>query len=86
MARIGLGDLARDRVTGFTGIVIARTEWLSNCDRLTLQPRELHEGKIIDAATFDEPHVELVETTDLSLTTPVTTGGPRPEPVRTGLR
>lgn len=59
--RINLGDIAKDAITGFKGTVIARTEYLYNCDRLTLQPKGLKDGKRYDCATFDEPAVELVE-------------------------
>lgn len=43
---IQLGDIARDTVTGYQGTVIARTEWLNGCWRLTLQSNTLDkEGK-----------------------------------------
>jgi hypothetical protein len=84
--RINLGDLARDTVTGFTGIVVATTDWLANCRRLTLQPRELKDGKPIEALTFDEPHCAFIEYTELSIETAPANGGPMPEPVRTGMR
>lgn len=63
MARepIKLGDLARDIITGFEGIVVARTQWLSSCDRVTLQPREMKDGKRVNNCTFDLHEVELVE-------------------------
>jgi hypothetical protein len=84
-----LGDIARDRLTGFQGVVIARTQWLSNCDRLTLQPKvEGGEGKFVEALTFDETTLEFVEHTEFTKASdePVAHGGPRPEPVRTGVR
>jgi hypothetical protein len=80
---VGLGDIARDRVTGFEGVVTARTQWLGNCDRLTLQPRAV-DGKLPESATFDEPHCEFVETTEFSAEGPTETGGPRPEPAASG--
>lgn len=59
--RIGLGDVARDRITGFEGVVIARAEWLTNCVRLTLQPKGLKEdGSTKTCESFDEPSLELV--------------------------
>lgn len=52
---IRLGDIARDTITGFEGVVVARTEWLNGCWRLTLQPKKLQEnGKPIDTETFDD--------------------------------
>lgn len=58
---IDLGDVARDKITGFTGVVVCRSKWLHGCERLVLQPRELKDGKPIESAAFDEPQLELVE-------------------------
>jgi len=84
MSKIKLGDLARDMITGFKGVVIARTEWLNGCARLSLQPRELDkEKRVIMSETFDETQLELVEEEAIKLPgsrtkKAVTTGGPRP--------
>ncbi len=60
--RIELGDTAKDSITGFEGVVIARTEWLTNCVRMTLQPKGLKaEGTPIDCCAFDEPSLVLVK-------------------------
>ena len=89
--KIELGDIARDRLTGFEGVVVASTEWLYGCRRLTIQPQTLKDGKPLDTATFDEPQVELVgekfeRYADENATAPAnkaaTSGGPRPEPER----
>ena len=81
-ANIKLGDLARDRITGFEGIVIARTEWMNQCDRYTIQPRELREGKPVESQTFDEQDLTVIEVQPFEVKASRTTGGPRPEPVR----
>lgn len=80
---IKLGDLARDTITGFTGVVVAETKWLHGCMRMTLQPKALHDGKPIDAATFDLPQLELVPAVREKTTSG--TGGPRPEPTRASI-
>lgn len=80
MATIKLGDLARDTITGFTGVVVAETKWLHGCVRLTLQPKALHDGKPIESQTFDSPQLELVPATREPSTSG--TGGPRAEPSR----
>lgn len=51
--KIKLGDEAKDMITGFTGIVICITKWINGCKRITIQPQTLHEGKPLDAITFD---------------------------------
>lgn len=49
-----IGDQVRDKVTGFAGIVVARTEWLNGCIRLTVQPAKLNkEGGVKPTETFD---------------------------------
>ena len=58
---VNLGDRARDKITGFVGIVVGRTEWLYGCQRLALKSEELKDGKTLDAEWFDEPQVELVD-------------------------
>lgn len=57
---IALGDLAQDTITGFTGVVICVSQWLHGCRRLTLQPRDLKDGKPIESVTFDEPQLLLL--------------------------
>lgn len=78
--RIELGDVARDTVSGFEGVVMAETKWLHGCRRLMLQPRALHDGKPIEGHSFDEPQCVLVERASVPGSSD--TGGPRPEPVR----
>jgi hypothetical protein len=81
---IKLGDEARDTISGFKGQVIAITEWLYGCRRISIQPRELKDHKPVESYTFDEAQVELVA----PLTPPATTrtnGGPRPEPTRNSI-
>ncbi len=79
-AAIELGDIAKDKVTGYTGVVIARTKWLYGCERFTLQTKEMKDGKPIDNCSFDGPQLKLVSRAFLEPKTD--TGGPRPEPSR----
>lgn len=81
MSRIELGDTARDTITGFEGVVVCDAKWLHGCRRLTIQPRQLHEGKPVDMQTFDEPQLLLVRGVRPEAST-VDGGGPRPEPQR----
>lgn len=76
--RIKLGDKARDTITGFEGTVVALTDWLHGCRRVSIQPSTLHDGKPVEIVSFDEPQVELIESGPERQ--PTETGGPRPEP------
>jgi hypothetical protein len=77
---IKLGDIVRDTVSGFEGVVIAEHQWLNGCKRISVQPQKLHDGKPIEAQTFDEPQLELVA--PRTVQRKVNTGGPRNEPAR----
>jgi hypothetical protein len=59
---IEMGDIAKDELTGFEGVVIGRTHWLTNCDRLTLQPQAVDkEGQPSKSNSFDITHCRLVK-------------------------
>lgn len=77
---IKLGDEAIDRITGCTGIVIAITDWINGCRRLTLQPKALHEGRPVEPVTFDAEQIALVAGALPRVIPP--TGGPSIAPVR----
>lgn len=57
---IELGDIAKDDLTGFEGVVVSRTFWLTNCDRLSLQPKALKDGEPAKAQSFDITRCTLV--------------------------
>ena len=55
-----LGKKAKCKITGFTGIISSRCEFLTGCDRYALQPTELKDGRPIDAIYFDEAQIEII--------------------------
>ncbi len=79
--RINLGDKAKDIVTGFEGICVARTEWLNGCTRIGLQSDKLKDGVPTDIQNFDEPQLILVKANKVR-PGPRNTGGPIPAPKR----
>ena len=81
MTTINLGDKARDTVTGFEGICVVRSEYVSGCARIGLQPAVGADGKLPDAMHFDEPMCEVVQRGAVK---PVASnrGGPRPAPAQ----
>lgn len=71
-----VGQVLKDKITGFTGVAVAKTEWLNGCVRMTLQPREMREGKPIDSQTFDVEQLEIVEPAEkISFLRRITGGG-----------
>lgn len=59
--QFNLGDEVKDRITGFQGVIISRTQWLTNCNTYGVKTRSLDkDGKPQDSCYFDEPNLELV--------------------------
>lgn len=59
--KFNLGSVLKDKITGFTGVVTSRTQWLNACNVYGLQPQKLNEGKVADRGHFDEPQLEVIE-------------------------
>jgi hypothetical protein len=58
---INLGDVAKDTISGFEGVVTSYTTWLNGCVRLGLSPQKMHEGKLIENQVFDIEQLALVK-------------------------
>lgn len=52
------GIEARDKITGFKGIVSCRAQYLTGCNQYLLQPPTKEDGTIPDAIQFDENRLE----------------------------
>jgi len=77
--KINLGDKARDKITGFEGVCTVRSEYISGCTRIGLQPPIDKDGKIPDAGHFDEPMLEVIAQAAVQAA-PSDRGGPRDTP------
>ncbi len=81
---IEVGTKVKDSVTGYTGLAVARTEWLNGCFRITIQAPVDKDGKVPDQLTCDEPSVEIINEEPVERDAGVT-GGPLPfEPKQRG--
>ncbi len=58
--KFNLGDMVEDIVTGFSGIVVVRCQWLNNCNTYGVQPVELKDGVPRERIYFDEPQLRLL--------------------------
>lgn len=74
-----LGDVVRDKISGFTGVATCRLDYLNGCERWQVTPRVLHEGKPIEPQYFDVEQLELVGEPAVTLVRNPT-GGDRPNP------
>lgn len=52
--KFGLGEVLKDKVTGFEGVVLGRTEYFTGCDHYGLCSQELKDGKPIGWEWLDE--------------------------------
>jgi hypothetical protein len=55
-----LGKLAKDKITGFTGIITAYIQYLTGCHQYGIQPNELKDGKIIEVNWFDVKRIDII--------------------------
>jgi len=58
---IKLGDLVRDKVSGYQGIVVGISDFLYGCKRIGIQAQNLHDGKPVESIWIDLPQAELIE-------------------------
>lgn len=60
---VRFGDLVKDKITGFEGVVTNYTDFFYGCRRIGVQPRELKkdDGGIAKSWGFDEPQVDILE-------------------------
>lgn len=70
-----LGDKVTDSITGFTGIVVAITDWIHGCIRVTVQAQQLEDGKPVPTQCFDEGQLVIVKKKQIK-NNPVVKGGP----------
>ena len=52
-ARIGLGDHVRDTISGWTGVVVAKSEYLNGCVKYCVEAHELDGGKMMPEYWLD---------------------------------
>ena len=56
---IKLGLKAKDKITGFKGIITARVQYITGCDQYCLVPKASG-GEIKDGQYFDESRLDIV--------------------------
>lgn len=77
MEKIQLGDEVEDTITGFKGVAIGRTTWLTGCDRIMVQPKGVtKDGKTYEPQSFDEGILKVTKPKNNSIKTDRTKGGP----------
>ncbi len=59
MKNIELGMKAKDKITGFEGIITGHVKYLYGCDQYCLNS-EAKDGKLSDSGYFDEGRIEVI--------------------------
>lgn len=57
---IKLGQEARDKITGFKGILIGRADYLFGCSQYAITPKANEAGETKDTQWFDEGRIEII--------------------------
>lgn len=61
MKEINLGNVARDKITGFEGIVVAKVDYLTGCSQMCLQPQSFENTSSLPKSQyFDVKKLEYV--------------------------
>lgn len=58
--KVKLGNEVQDKITGFKGIVIGRSIWLTGCDQVAVKPKVDKDGNMKEAQWFDAGSVEVI--------------------------
>lgn len=78
-----IGDYVRDRISGYTGIAMARCEYLTGCAQIGIKPQGTKpDGGTFDTLYFDEPYVEVLEEQRIKPIPDRETGGPQAPQMR----
>jgi hypothetical protein len=59
--KFDLGKRAKDKISGFTGIITSRIEYLTGCDQYGLKAPIKADGEPIDVHYFDEGRIVILD-------------------------
>jgi len=60
MSEIKLGDKVKDKITGFIGIAVCRSEFLNGCVQWSIAPKVSKDNKILEEIGIDEQSLEVI--------------------------
>lgn len=80
---IVLGQIYRDRITGFEGVATGRAEYITGCTQVLIAPPVKTDGTFIDCLWFDEQRLELWSSDEpIRLDNGATPGPDKQAPIR----
>lgn len=82
-----LGSTGTDQITGFVGIIVGRSEWMTGCRQYCLCPKLAEDGAYRESQWFDEERIGIVSpevaTTPIKKPARASDGGPIPQSMPT---
>ena len=57
---IELGDIVRDKLTGFKGVVVAKIQFLNGCIQYSVLPKAKKTGEYPEDVGIDEQNIEII--------------------------
>ena len=82
---VGLGDRVKDTLTGFTGVVLGRVEYLTGCNQIFVLPSSESDNELKRGEWFDIERIERLEGSAVDLNAR-RTGADIPQPPAMGAR
>ena len=76
MSEIQLGDKVKCKLSGFTGIATARTEFLNGCIQIEVLPKVKKNNEIVEAQSIDEQSLKVITRVKKEIEEEESTGGP----------
>jgi len=79
------GNKVKDSITGFAGVAVAKTIWISGNVTIQIEATALEKSEPIDGHAFEYERVELVEESKPPMSAksdPSKPGGPQKDPVQ----
>jgi len=75
MFKFDNGVTVKDRITGFQGVVTGRTNYITGCNQIMVNPQKINtDGKLADSEWFDENRLQLLAEPRIVLGVPEVTG------------
>jgi hypothetical protein len=61
-----MGQEVKDKITGFTGYVVGRCQYISGCNQTLVQPA-MKKGNFVENKWFDDDRLEVTKTKAITL-------------------
>ena len=73
--QISLGDRVKDKITGFTGIATAISDYIDGCQQVLINPPVKEDGSFVSGHWFDAERLAIVDKGAVTIDA-AQTGGP----------